>query len=182
MNTIGRKSLAQHLFRNSIVIILIEILFSCSNPNKNVSDGISSKITSEVFKAASFIEEENNRSTTLGQILKSKINSADVIYVHFWATWCVPCLTELPKLVEYIDTTNKIGPKKNLLLLIAVDDSKEKTQQFLSKIKINKDYSVLLLDTEEEAYLKFGVSKVPETFTFNQNGQLMQKFIGPQNW
>ena len=173
--------------RKSKFIYLTTLLFCtfllrCSNENKKVIEGVQVKITSEIFKKSTFLDEEKNENSTIEQILNSRKNSINTIYVHFWATWCAPCLIELPKLVEYIDKLNLKESNTNLLLLIAVDDSKDKIRDFLKKIKIDKINSVLLLDNAEEAYLKFGVSKVPETFRFNQKGQLIQKFIGPQIW
>ena len=96
------------------------------------------------------------------------------LVLNFWATWCAPCLEELPSLMQM---------QKNLpgvqVLAVSIDDDPEAYQDFL------KQYSISLLsvrDGSHGANLQFGTVKVPETYIIDRNGIVRRKLIGATNW
>jgi thiol-disulfide isomerase/thioredoxin len=102
-----------------------------------------------------------------------------VLVVHFWATWCGPCEKEFPELVKL---TELISKKKNVkFLFIAVNDKKKDVQKFLKKYKNSKNF-IILEDKENIHQKSFGTFRLPETFIFNTDLSLKQKFVGSQDW
>ena len=183
------------MMKNKVLLHLFFILILVSNCSKDtkisklesdsgLNDSFEWKsISLNTLKKSTFLNPIDNKLTNIHELLKLENLSVEHrIYVHFWATWCVPCLDELPALVQYVDDVSKLKGEKNELFLIAVDDRPEKVNEFIRKKGINLRDSVLLYDNNEESYLKYGVSKVPETFVFNPKGQVIQKFVGPQKW
>lgn len=103
----------------------------------------------------------------------------DFTLVHFWATWCGPCEKEFPDLIRLI---KRLEGKKIGIILVAVDDDKMKMQKFLKKFeKITSNYT-LLVDNQSFHRSYFGISKLPESFVFDQNYRIKRSLIGPQEW
>lgn len=100
------------------------------------------------------------------------------VVVHFWATWCAPCEAEFPELVELakiISNNDKIK-----FILVAVNDDKLKVSKFLSKFHLSNNIYVVSDDADE--YKRFGTYKLPETFLFNYDGEVIKKYSGQQAW
>ncbi len=75
----------------------------------------------------------------LNQILQA--NPHQIKVVNFWATWCKPCIEELP----YFEALQQAYDEKNLkVILVSLDFTQDKAAQFVSKKNINSE--VLFLD------------------------------------
>ena len=96
------------------------------------------------------------------------------VVLNFWATWCAPCLDELPSL----QALQKQMPQVQVLA-VSIDADPDAYQAFL------KQYDISLLairDGSQGANLRFGSVKVPETFVIDRNGIVRRKFIGATEW
>jgi cytochrome c biogenesis protein CcmG/thiol:disulfide interchange protein DsbE len=114
-----------------------------------------------------------------GTFLTSSFSKDKVKFVHFWATWCGPCLTELPELFKLI---KKYQAKNIEFILVAVNDNDEDIKKYLKKFGMYEDMYTLLVDNKNVHREKFGTVKIPETFIFNKSGVAIRKFTGPQDW
>jgi thiol-disulfide isomerase/thioredoxin len=97
-----------------------------------------------------------------------------IVLVNFWATWCAPCIDELPSL----QALQKLRPDIQVLA-VSIDDDPDAYAAFL------KQYDISLLsvrDGSQGANLKYGSVKVPETFVIDRNGMVTRKFISSQQW
>ena len=104
------------------------------------------------------------------------------LIVNFWATWCPPCVEELPSLDLLARQLGK-SPDKNLprLVAISVDDKATDVFNFYKTL----DYSVSLTtlhDKEGELARSVGTTRFPETYWIGPDGTVLHKWIGPQNW
>ena len=118
--------------------------------------------------APDFTVNDGSQTVTLGQF-KGK-----VVVLNFWATWCAPCLDELPSLQQL----QKEMPAVRIVA-VSIDDDKVAYDAFL------KQYSISLLsvrDGSTASNLKFGSVKVPESYVIDRQGLIRRKFIGPQDW
>lgn len=98
--------------------------------------------------------------------------------VHFWATWCAPCVEELPALVHAGDSIKKLGVD---VLLISVDAAGvSKVPPFLSKHGIS--HAVIYWDPRSELMKKFAISTLPTTVIINPKGQEIGRLTGAVNW
>lgn len=137
-----------------------------------------SKPPSVNLLARDFTIQDSDRSVILSQ-LRGKI-----VVLNFWATWCPPCIEEMPSLVQM---QKKMQDKGITVLAVSVDDDADDYRKFL------KDHSIDLL-TVREAGRKtdtgviapvsssYGTYKVPETYIIDRNGVIRRKFIGAVNW
>lgn len=99
-----------------------------------------------------------------------------IVVLNFWATWCSPCLRELPELAAFHlahvpDGVTVIG--------VSIDDLPAKAlESFLEKSP--PPYPVLLAD--QAARDSFGgVSQIPETWVIQRDGRVAARYLGPIN-
>jgi peroxiredoxin len=128
--------------------------------------------------APEFTIRDSDRTVTLSQ-LRGKI-----VVLNFWATWCLPCIKEMPSLV---DLQKKFPATDVTVLAVSLDDDPSDYHQFL------KAYNVDLLTVREGGQKtetgviapisnKYGTFKVPETYIIDRNGVIRRKFIGGVDW
>ena len=100
----------------------------------------------------------------------------EVVVLNFWATWCPPCIEELPSLVEM---QKQLKSKGVTVLAVSLDVDKSAYEKFL------KDHSVDLLavrDAKQFSNALYGTFKFPETYIIDRKGVVRRKFIGPVDW
>lgn len=110
-----------------------------------------------------------------GKMRHSKEWQGNVMLVNFWATWCPPCVREIPLLINLQETSEKYGLQ---IVGIAVDEA-EKVKAFAEEKGIN--YPVLIGDASGSALAKqYGNSHggLPYTVIFDHNGQIRRVFSG----
>ncbi len=96
------------------------------------------------------------------------------VLLNFWATWCPPCVEEMPSLVLL---QKQMGDKVTILA-VSEDADDGAYKQFVH------DHGVDLLtirDTQQKNEL-YGTFKFPETFVIDRNGKIVRKFIGATDW
>lgn len=98
-----------------------------------------------------FLVDGDGRPVPLAQRL------APVTLVHFWATWCAPCVTEIPALKELAKDFQD-EPYFDLVM-IAVDDEAEKVKPFLGSLA-----PMALYDPTWDVANRYGTLKLPETY------------------
>ena len=96
------------------------------------------------------------------------------VLINYWASWCQPCLDEIPELNRFYDNN------KNKMALFAVnyDMLPDKKQQQLTRY-YNIHYPALKKDPAESLHLG-DIRGVPVTFVFNPQGQLTETLYGGQ--
>jgi cytochrome c biogenesis protein CcmG/thiol:disulfide interchange protein DsbE len=132
---------------------------------------IGKKIITSGDQAAEFrLQALEGRSVKLSD-LRGK-----VVMVHFWATWCPPCVEELPT----IDTLYRtIADKDFQLLAVSVDDAAPEVVAFLKKHGLNLP---VLMDPGRKTAGRYGTYKFPETYIVDRQGMVRVKVIGPRDW
>jgi len=120
--------------------------------------------------APQFAVEDSDRRISLGDF-KGKI-----VVLNFWATWCPPCVDEMPSLVRMQQLMRDKGVT---VLAVSVDADGGSYHKFL------KDHNVNLLtvrDPDQKSNNLYGTFKFPETYIIDRNGVVRRKFIGPVDW
>ncbi len=100
-----------------------------------------------------------------------------VIFINFWASWCPPCIDEMP-IIEQI-SRNLSGNSKFKLITILYREDKEKALRYL---KENSYTFPVYTDSAGSAAKRFGVTGVPETYIIDKKGNLRERVIGPLGW
>jgi thiol-disulfide isomerase/thioredoxin len=106
--------------------------------------------------------------------------SAPGIIVNFWATWCPPCIEELPSLEMYFRQAKK-NPQLPQLVLISVDEGLQPLRELFSSLDFKPSFEVYL-DRGGKLAEKMGSTKFPETYYVSAANSVLYKWIGPQEW
>ncbi len=100
-----------------------------------------------------------------------------VTLVNIWATWCIPCRTEMPAIQALYDT---LGPQGFRVAAVSIDDGDpEPVRAFARDLGLTFD---LLHDPTGEIERLFQTTGVPESFLVDRNGIIVRKIIGEHPW
>jgi cytochrome c biogenesis protein CcmG/thiol:disulfide interchange protein DsbE len=98
-----------------------------------------------------------------------------VVVLNFWATWCPPCIEEMPSLSSMqAQLRDRVS-----VVAVSVDHDPEAYSRFL------REHNIQLLtvrDAEQKSNLMYGTTKYPETYVIDGNGVLRRKIVGPIVW
>jgi cytochrome c biogenesis protein CcmG, thiol:disulfide interchange protein DsbE len=98
------------------------------------------------------------------------------VLLNFWATYCVPCVEELPSLNAVYDSMRDKGL---IVLGVSVDENQEAYQRFLTAHNVTFPTA---RDPEWTAAIRYGTSKIPETYLIDREGTVLRKYVGAENW
>ncbi len=110
---------------------------------------------------------------TLGQMQTLGELKGKVVVLDFWATYCPPCLEEIPHLVALQKQHKDL---QVIGLHVGGEEDRPKVPKFVEKLKIN--YTLAFPDDALSAALLGGESAIPQTFVFNREGKFVEKFVG----
>lgn len=101
------------------------------------------------------------------------------VFLNFWATWCPPCIEELPSM----EALNFLWRTKNFsMLAVSVDDSWEIIFNFLTRLSREPSFLILNDPSKNVSTGLFGTTKFPETFLIDPEGRLIKRFDGAMPW
>ncbi|MCX7978269.1 MAG: TlpA family protein disulfide reductase [Bdellovibrionaceae bacterium] len=112
-----------------------------------------------------------------GKSFSSRSFKGLVVVWNFWASWCSPCVEEVPSLLKLA----RLWPDKLKVIFISGDNSREDIEVFLKSFPRLRD-SILIWDQDRSIANLFGVSKLPETFIAGKDGRLRKKVVGSVDW
>jgi peroxiredoxin len=115
-------------------------------------------------------------STDAGKTVTAHEFGGKLLLLNFWATWCPPCIEEIPALIEM---ARQLGPQGLVILGVSVDKDANAYQQFLAR---NPLAYLTARDPEEKINLSYGTVQYPESYLIDQNGKVLEKYISSQAW
>ena len=119
--------------------------------------------------APDFTVQDADRKVTLHD-LRGK-----VVVLNFWATWCPPCVEEMPSLVRLQSNLKD----RVVVLAVSVDEDERSYRTFLKKNNVDL---LTVRDPQQKSNELYGTFKFPETYIIDRNGVVQRKFIGPVDW
>lgn len=99
-----------------------------------------------------------------------------VVVINFWATWCVPCVAELPELKRLAGT---LRDEPFTLLAVDVEEPPDKVMAFL--LRKGMDLPVLY-DQDGAVHRAYGVKGLPTTVIIDGRGQAVAQALGARQW
>jgi len=120
--------------------------------------------------APDFVVQDTDRKVELRDY------SGKVVVLNFWATWCAPCVEELPALVEL---QQRFREKGVTVIGVSVDVDADVYHRFLKDHKID---FLTVRDPDQKTNNLYGTFKFPETYIIDRNGIVRRKFIGAVDW
>jgi len=164
-----RKSLDFYNFNNNkkvrraaIFTLFSILLFAC---NSNITNNNISDLESLQLKSSFFDLEENNLDL-------SEFNDGKVV-VSYWATWCAPCIKEMPSIKRAEEILEDYG----YTFLLVSDETIDKISNF--KNEMNFDLKFL---KSNKSFESLGVYAMPTSYIFNEDGKIVETFVGVIEW
>jgi peroxiredoxin len=111
-----------------------------------------------------------------GRTLTRSEFGGKILVLNFWATWCAPCIAELPSLNEF---HRRLSGSGIVVLGISVDRNEKVYRDFLKRAGVS---FATARDPEAEIPASYGTYKYPETYVINSRGEVLEKFIADHNW
>lgn len=97
-----------------------------------------------------------------------------VVVLNLWATWCAPCVQELPSLLAL----QKVMPQL-AVVGVSMDTEEGVYRQFLQKHDVTL---TTVRDGDGRINSLYGTVQIPETYVIDRQGMLRRKFVSEQNW
>jgi cytochrome c biogenesis protein CcmG, thiol:disulfide interchange protein DsbE len=115
-------------------------------------------------------------TTDSGKVVSARDFGGKVLLLNFWATWCPPCVEEIPSLNNL---ATQLGPKGLVILGVSVDQNEQLYKAFLQRSPLAY---LTARDPAEKINLKYGTIQYPESYLIDRNGKVLEKFISNQVW
>jgi peroxiredoxin len=120
--------------------------------------------------AKDFTVQDSDRTVSLNQF------RGQIVVLNFWATWCPPCVEELPSLMTMQERMKGRGV---VVVGVSIDTDSNAYHRFLRERGIN---FLTVRDPGEAVARMYGTSGWPETYIIDRQGVVRRKFIGAVDW
>jgi len=147
-------------------------------PRRHASDKITQKSSKPMpmqLQQVSFDTPDINLTDLEGRTHKLADYHGKIVLVSFWASWCRPCIEEMPSLVQL---KNKYADKLEILA-VNIGEDKKTISQFIQKMQINFP---ILLDTNSHTVKAWKVFVYPSNYIVDGSGQIRYASTGALDW
>ena len=99
-----------------------------------------------------------------------------VVLVNFWASWCIPCVMEMPGMQRLADTL-KDQPFE--ILAVNVADTENRIHEFIKRMDL---HLTVLMDHDGKTFKAWQGKVLPASFLLDRSGRIRYRVIGPLEW
>ena len=114
--------------------------------------------------------------TETGRTVTPENFGGKLLVLNFWASWCQPCLQEVPSLEVF---SRQFAPEGVVVLGVSVDKNENLYRQFLKQFPVTFQVA---RDPSWDIAANYGTFQLPETYIIDRSGKVVQKVIAAQNW
>lgn len=137
-----------------------------------------------IFTASSGVSASNSVLYTLSfpNVDKQEISLADykgkVVLLNFWATWCPPCVKEMPSMERL---HQKFAGQDFEIVAISAGETRAAVESFMMELDTELTFPILL-DEKGRTFNELGIRGLPMSFLFDRNGKLVRTISGSREW
>src|ERR1700736_6109743 len=129
------------------------------------------RIVQEGDSAPDFsIHADNGRTITTSNF------GGKLLLLNFWATWCTPCIEELPSLDQF---QRQFANSGVVVLGVSADKDEKAYRRFLSRVNVS---FLTARDPKNKISADYGTFQYPESYLINREGKVVMKVINATNW
>ena len=164
---------------SQLLLVLVMLLFSAEMlASKNVSEKYDGTVNSfRWLKRPLAVNHVQFRNAQEMQVGLSQFNGK-IVLLNLWATWCSPCIAELPALDRL---QQRLGKENFEIVTVSLDDDINLAREmFFGKLSIKS--MALYTESAEKLGRDFPVDVVPASFLINRKGQAIGLLRGYVDW
>ena len=166
-------------------VIFILFIVAMFIPNSRiVIGGFVNRIKSMIIEPS--LNEDNEQTVGFNSInwqltdldggtVKFKDFEGKVVFLNFWATWCPPCIGEMPGIQQLY---NKFKDNKDVVFLLVSSEDLSRIGTFAEK----NEYTFPIYSSKYKAPDIFVSQSIPTTFVISKDGKIKIKETGAKNW
>lgn len=114
-----------------------------------------------------------------GRLIDFNILQNKVVILNFWASWCEPCIKEVPSLIKFSKKFNK----KLIVVAISGDNDLAEVKAFLKSFPgLESENSFVVYEADKVNFNFFKINKLPESMIFDKNHKFIRKISGSIDW
>ena len=99
-----------------------------------------------------------------------------VVLVNFWASWCTPCVLEMPSILRLRQTL----PARSFVVVgVNVAEGERRARAASERLKLDV---TILVDRDGESFAHLGGRVLPTTYLLDQQGRVRYEAVGPLEW
>ena len=115
-------------------------------------------------------------TTDNGRTITASDFGGRLLVLNFWATWCQPCVEEVPSLDQF---AKEMAGSGVVVLGVSMDTNPKLYRDFLDRSHIS---FLTARDPDAKISADYGTFKYPESYIIDAKGKVVQKIIGATNW
>ena len=112
-----------------------------------------------------------------GKVVSLDSFKGKVVLINFWATWCPPCVGEMPDINRLYQKFHKKG-----LEVVAIANPRDSVERIKAFFKMRGIQFHYYVDQDFSAARAFFVRAIPTTYIVNKKGIVVQRFVGARPW
>jgi cytochrome c biogenesis protein CcmG, thiol:disulfide interchange protein DsbE len=97
-----------------------------------------------------------------------------IVLLNFWATWCAPCIEEMPALIQLHHDRPDLA-----ILAVSIDEDEDSYKRFLVRRHVDL---ITVRDPEQSAAKLYHTDGWPETYIIDRKGLIRRKVVGDPDW
>lgn len=97
-----------------------------------------------------------------------------IVLLNFWASWCAPCVHEMPGLLELHHDRPDLA-----ILAVSIDEDEAEYRQFIDRRHVDL---ITVRDPEQTAAKLYHTEGWPETYVIDRQGIIRRKMVGDPDW
>ena len=114
------------------------------------------------------ITADNGRPVSLSNF------GGKILVLNFWATWCPPCIEEMPALIELHHERPDLA-----ILAVSIDEDPEAYSRFITRRHVDL---ITVRDPAQKAAQLYHTEGWPETYIIDRTGIIRRKIVGDPDW
>jgi peroxiredoxin len=115
-------------------------------------------------------------TTDKGNRISVRNFGGKALLLNFWATWCQPCVEEIPSMNALAQT---LGPNGLVVLAVSSNEDASTYSKFIRQTPLR---FLTARQADKTIQLEYGTIQIPETYLIDHSGQVRAKFISNQDW
>ena len=153
----------RYIFIGLLCLFIFTVFFKGLEKSNNYTPTNISNNVESSFKAKTLYE---NTEVSFAELLKTN----DFLLINIWASWCLPCREEHPKLI-------KLSKNKSIKLIgLNYRDNPKNAKKFLNEF--GDPYFMIIKDSKGMISVDLAAIGVPETFIINKDKKIIKRFLG----